>query len=609
MKKYIFMLCSLFAWAGCSEKDDIHPQVKEELRIGAGFETIVSSEVKPATRADEDFTKDFYLYITQGSTTTRNSAYKKANPNTFGVKEEDTENIIYWDDIGGRNPIATLDLIGIYPKDNTQVPAGDKLSAKFNWKIEADQETKGLTSSDLLISNRIEGYTLDGQKAEVENLTFRHVLSKITIELKAGTTFTEHFAPQDIEILNMSTTANVQIGLGTEPTVGISGLGAENAIIIPKQQSPYIYEAIVFPGQKFKNGTHFMEFTITINGQPNVYKVMLPADSGFTDFEQGKNHKFIVTVEKIEASVTATVAKWDSTPDPINAGINIEYGGENPASTGVNDKARLYIAVSGDNKQNRVYNYVDGAESNKVWKAFENPIYWDEIKYGSEVDIFATLINAETGTVAENIYEGKAKPTFVGGVLQKNLTFSVSHPFARVTVKIRSEIESIPSGSEPVVYVSDAVDLSEIKNFTLWGFQKYKSIELDPESEDYRKITYSDPNVIETIDNVSLNIETLEEGEDGNKKYYVIYEYPYDLYLKPYTITTKGTKYLTVHQERDGGIKNDYVLKTDAANFKFEANKTYTITITLRKTDVSYKVEVKSWDSGKDHSGTGTIED
>lgn len=595
MKKYICIIASLVAVAGCTEQAITpNPDGREALVIGADFDTTVSSEAIMETKAESsNFGNDFFLYVTRGGTTTRNNANKKTDPNLFEVKD-DSNNILYWDDIGGHDASATLDLIGIYPKTNSKVPAAANL-ASFTWAIDADQST-ALTNSDLLISNRIKGYTLATQKTAVGNLAFRHVLSKMTVELIKGDGFTDaDFKPADVKILNISTTAAVTVATDDEAAVGITNPGTSNVTLIPKKlDGSYTYEAIVFPGQDLSEvNTHFLEFTITINGKSNIYKVTL-AQNAFDTFVQGKNHTFTVTVNKVNAKVTATVTNWDTTPTPVEATINIDYTDDATGSTSdvVEDGGRLYIEVDG---QKRQYNYYKTETS---WKAVGNPIYWDNINYGDDKLVAnAVLINKSTDDYTpEEVYVGKSK-TLSNTTPDKTLSFSVAHPFAKVQVVLKSEINADKS------YKSDAVDLTEVKSFTLVGFKEFTNVDLGLTSETYQKVNYTTAaNVVKTV---TIEDDDLDKTTDTS---YAVYTHSPFLYIQPCTIATSGTHYFTVHQE-NGAIKNDYKLKTTEADMKFEANKSYTITVTLKKTDVSYKVTVEPWGTGEDYEGEGTIED
>ena len=585
MKKYAFILLSLLICASCSDLESpvLSTEEHEELTIGADLFTTVTIGQEQTTRASNPFTEDFYIYHTQSGTTDRNNAVAVTS-NKFNIKDA-SNNTIYWDNIGGVG--ASIDLIGVYPK-TTQAPTATNLSS-FTWSVLADQTTAAnYKNSDLLISNRIMGYTLGKQKTSVENLEFKHVLSKATIKLVAGTGFTSaDFNPANLRLLDMNSECTMTVGAGATASVGISALNTSSTIFpLPISTSTgdpktVTYEAIVLPGQTL--ASEFLRFDISIGASGNTYTVERSVVLNSFAFQPGKNHIFTIKVNKVDAEVFTTIADWTDYGEIAGVDIHIDFednsGGVN---TGLVTDADLYIGVDG---QKSKYRYT----ASDTWTPDPNQIYWDHINPVGGLYANAVLINKDGGTGvnadAEDIYTGKSQEL---DKTYKQVQFaSMAHPFCKVNIVLTSD------SKEP-----NYVDLTKVVKVGLTTMKEFDYVDLLPTSPTYLSVLYNNTPLEKTLSIVSGDLADVS----GVKEYTLN-----PVYVEPNTVAANAY-YLSVHH-KDGTLENEYKLKNGTTALTFVANHTYTITVNLKKTEVTYSVKVEGWKAGDPVLGEGTITD
>lgn len=560
--------------------------------IGAGYASGIHVENSRATRATVSaFEENFYLYQTQrkvveGNTISTTNTRNKAIHSTGGkyTVKNASDGVVYWDDIDGH--AAELDLIGIHPM-TSQAPTTVAGISSFPWTVETIQSGTGYVASDLHISTRTESYTLDKQKkSQVPTLAFEHVLSKVTIQLKSGTGFTvDDFEPTKVTLLNMNTTANVTVADGATAAVSIGTLTGDAPITPIKtgettadNVKTITYEAIVMPGQTFAKEVEFVEFQIKLDESINPYRARIPNEN--FSFQQGKNHKFTITVHKVTTDVVATITDWaDGTPiqnEEVKIGIvECEHDGSTSTLEPDND-SRLFINLDGQHGQ-----YIKTAK--ETWKPIDI-LYLDHVtpRPGLFGDV---LLIAEERTDeqveqndvnVESIYIGKTKE--IDENYQLLHLHDLYHPFSKINITIQSDSKA-----------PDGVDLSDAETVTLNGLKEYQSINLISQV-----ITYGTANASQTL-----------TAPDTDNDLHKIECAP--IYVKPGSIAAKALL-LTVHHEDDNGVVNDYKLNNENSVFKFEAGKEYNITVTLKKTEITYAVTITDWTKGRDDfTGDGTI--
>lgn len=240
---------------------------------------------------------------------------------------------LYWDDFGTADPAnATtgrtngLTIYGVAMDGVTTAPEVTSWTS-LTWDLGAVQ-TGGISAKDLLLSNNVKGdnaYKFDSRK-DGKQLEFKHVLSKITVNIKAGTGFTDNKFTSDPEVvLTSNTTTEWAYTSGTfDVTTGALKLGSLNAVTMANAATAatdytVTKEALVMPGSTFNSDAATI---MRINADGNIYYITAAKirtaikstheNDGAYETEAGKNYIFKVIVNKTGVEVTATVKDWDT---------------------------------------------------------------------------------------------------------------------------------------------------------------------------------------------------------------------------------------------------------------------------------------------------------
>jgi len=408
---YIGALAFLIA---CNSEERIttangNDRSSDAIELSAG---IVEGNAKATTRAGAEdnhdfpghqiFSDDTKIALRVSGTWTDQTIVETTTASLNGVAT-DTNNkhnnltcspVLYWEDYGssdianmgtGKGREEGLTIYGAAVNGVASVPSGlisgttiDGTLEKWtglSWTLDADQSS-GFSAKDLLISNNIQGDNGNGDLYETDYgrylfekrnlgklLEFKHAMSKITVNLKAGAGFTGSGFTEETPVVSLTgnegdpsnesawtyTTGTVNITTGA-----ITDKSGQKFITMSQASTPndgynITKEALVMPGSLFKKPTGtapnlVYPIIVRIKVDGNIYYVTSEKirkaidESNFdkpssTDFETlaGKNYVINITVNETGISVTATVANWtDISADNVAPVINLvgQLGGE-----------------------------------------------------------------------------------------------------------------------------------------------------------------------------------------------------------------------------------------------------------------------------------------
>lgn len=222
----LFIGCLLAAAPSCSNEDDNLPKEKTPVGITATLtgevETKADAEYKPAAN-----TTIFMYYKNGANTETDEKGYYTYTSSTWTSTNQDTNanHCIFWDDLV---PVdSKYPFFAVSPTDTNNALSG---------AVETDQSTdKNFINSDLLMA-----YTAVEGTSKMTNvpLTFKHMLSKLTIKVKVGAISSFNSSAVTIQNAKKDYTINY-----TSPTptaavpAAVAASGTANVTITPHAES------------------------------------------------------------------------------------------------------------------------------------------------------------------------------------------------------------------------------------------------------------------------------------------------------------------------------------------------------------------------------------
>jgi hypothetical protein len=364
--------------------------------------------------------------ISKNATCKTDAPTSTANTLTY-----ETGQTLYWDDFGAGDPAnATnttngLKILGVAVdgEATAPVPEEGKWDALAWSTVDKDgkaevNSTTHLLTKDVLVSNNLTGsntYKFDSRNNESAGLlNFKHVLSKITINLTASEGFpttggvgktTNRFASDPVLTLTNAATVEAASNTSsayalTEGTINIESAEAKaddaktkkNVIAATTNDQgtnvTIVKEALVYPGTLLgANSDADKKVIAQLNADGNIYYIKakeiseaMYKDDSSTDYttKAGKNYIINIIVNKTDIHVSATVSSWDDvTAQQVDPKINIGeiYGANSNAAF---DKGfSLYRSSTGLNTGYGEQSAI--SKNNSSWEM--NPqLYWPDHK-------------------------------------------------------------------------------------------------------------------------------------------------------------------------------------------------------------------------------------
>lgn len=547
---------------------------------------------------------------------------------------------LYWDDYGTGDPANSanrangLNVFGVAVDGETTAPAisGSDTWKSLSWTVNTDGSN--VLEKDIICSNNLSDkvttpcrYTFANRNDnEMRRLDFKHVLSKITFEVTAGTGFTaaNGFTSEPTIHLTNNTEWESELSGYTESNyclytgnVDIEGAKATaNASLkeaIKMEQiaydatyKKYTYHALVYPGTPL-GGTDNNTIIALINADGNVYKV--PAEMIRTKMAEitnpdnfttlaGHNYIIKVTINKQGLNVTAAVTNWVNHEISADAKINItadNYGNNGDNSL---EKFDLYLKKT-SNSQYEMHGSVTKSGGNYVtglyWPTTEDTYHLraliDPVDNSPSLNTDGnyTLFDSDNG-YAVTLNRGDAKNDYQWGTTWDG-TAGAEHYGADITPtagNVRLQFKHVMSQVTVIVKTTDndaAVDLKGSKcvitrlNSTATLNMHTGKVTLPTSgSSDYTVYDFNTDEGKHTQlpdggGYTSIQIPQGEFSGDGIK--FVI------------TLLDGTTYQLSL---------SDIVLTTgEHAITKWESGGSYTYTLTLKKQEIKVTAQIKEW--------------
>jgi len=289
MKKYFILAAVAVAFAACSnnESDNQVQNPDNVIRLNASVGEITRAATA-IQGAAFDADEDIYLEMTatgyDKKTATYTTATASEGKNALTVKASSTA--FTWPANG------TIAIKAFYPYvDGKQVT-----SETASFSVEENQSTDdNYKKSDLMYSNNV---TAQAKQATAVGLTFKHALTKIIVNLTAGTGVVASDINNCTVTLSAKKTAAITSGVaGTASTASdaatiTAGLGANNAAIIVPQEYAANADFITVTTA----GNHSVTFKLT----------------GGKTFDAGKVYTYNLTVNMSTITLqSTTISDWD----------------------------------------------------------------------------------------------------------------------------------------------------------------------------------------------------------------------------------------------------------------------------------------------------------
>lgn len=302
--KIISACAVLVALASCSNDHVISQPGAEDtpIRIQAnvgGITTRAASSIQ-GTQFDNNESVNVYIYehTTGGSATYNYGTNGLVTCTADGSGNLNPGSIFYPQNGNG------IDVYGVYPTSVTENASSQDFS------VNTDQSNAtNYKASDLMYASCVTNHT----KGTPVSLTFKHKLSKVTVELAAGTGFKDaDLNSAVVKITNTSTKCSITSL--NKSDIGAITASSTSSDIKPieigtwNSSSKEKMSAIVIP-QTVNKGTVLFEVTLA-GSNTKPYKYTIPSGGSDVIFAESNEYKYKLTIKIDGIDVTSTITPW-----------------------------------------------------------------------------------------------------------------------------------------------------------------------------------------------------------------------------------------------------------------------------------------------------------
>lgn len=296
MKKYFILAAAALAMVACSNDESENNAVAQSDAIS--FTAGMAND--GVTRAGVDIQSQAFaenelvnIEVTPSATGTKTSKIYKAgaaSENVNALTPNGGETAFTWPATG------TVAIKAFYPSSVT--------SSTASFSVEENQSTDpNYKASDLMYATPIDA---QAKQAGAVGLTFNHALTKIIVNLTAGTGVTANDITNCTVTLSAKKTAAITSGVAgtaSDDATITMGTGANNA-------------AIIVP-QSYAANANFITVT-TAGNHAKTFQL-----SAAKDFDAGKVYTYNLTVNMAEITLqSTTITNWTS-EDAINGSVTL----------------------------------------------------------------------------------------------------------------------------------------------------------------------------------------------------------------------------------------------------------------------------------------------
>ncbi len=442
LRHYLYIV-SLVALSACnSEELNTSDTADGEIRLSAatiGGNTAVTTRTTTLGEP-KAFTEGTAIALQVSGTWTKESSSETVVKTPTATAAASTTNAnsltlnpaLYWDDFGTADPNnkdtgreAGLTIYGAAMDGVTTAPTvGDWTS--LTWDL-GDDQTSGISAKDLLLSNNVSGTNTYKFSDSSKQLEFKHVLSKITVNILAGEGFDGKFtnAPEVVLTSNEANSTTNAEWAYTSGTFDVTTGKLDESSLIRKAVTmaqvataatnyTVTKEALVMPGSTFASDAATI---MRINADDNIYYITAAKirtaikstheNDGAYETEAGKNYIFKVRVNKTGVEVTATVKDWD-TVDSEEETPAISFTADVTSSTNTTTGSSLSSGDTFRLWKTSAFTETALAAANTTLVTYDgnstytyNPtLYWQSAKDDSYFRALATMTTMGSGTSA-----------------------------------------------------------------------------------------------------------------------------------------------------------------------------------------------------------------